>query len=94
MTRPDGWDRSRLRYLVESVVGGAWGAPEGEDEIDVACFRVADFDRWSSTASNLEPTMRSVPVRQASELALREGDLLLEKSGGGGGAVIRARSAL
>ncbi|MCY4085404.1 MAG: restriction endonuclease subunit S [Actinomycetia bacterium] len=83
MTRPDGWDRSRLRFLVESVAGGAWGAPEGEDEIDVACFRVADFDRWSSTASNPEPTMRSVPVRQASELALREGDLLLEKSGGG-----------
>jgi len=72
----------RLKYLVEQPVGGAWGMEVGADEVDVVVARVADFDRYSLCVAE-PPTARSVSRQVASRLALRIGDLLLEKSGGG-----------
>jgi type I restriction enzyme S subunit len=72
----------RLKHLVERPVGGAWGGEAGTDEVDVWCARVADFDREALVVRAAE-TVRSVGARDACRLALRDGDLLMERSGGG-----------
>jgi type I restriction enzyme S subunit len=78
-----GWHRVRLRFLVERPVSGVWGKEPGEDEVDVACLRVADFDRWEGVARRAEPTMRSISHSELSNSRLATNDLLIEKSGGG-----------
>ncbi|MFC8616583.1 restriction endonuclease subunit S [Micromonospora purpureochromogenes] len=81
---PPGWRISRLKYLVEFERNGVWGeAPSGSGDDDVICVRVADFDRLTLRAGSAATTMRSVPRNQYSSRALRSGDILLEKSGGG-----------
>jgi len=78
-----GWTPVRLRHLVEEAQGGAWGSEIGDYELDVECYRVADFDRWVNTAAAKAPTMRSIPREQFKRIGLAPDDLLLEKSGGG-----------
>jgi type I restriction enzyme S subunit len=77
------WRQTRLKFLVGRPQGGAWGSVPGDDEVDVACYRVADFDRWHASVASQEPTIRSVSCDIANRLALAVDDLLLEKSGGG-----------
>ncbi|MDM8084882.1 restriction endonuclease subunit S [Cellulomonas cellasea] len=74
-------DNMPLKRLFESSFAGAWGGDPGIEETDVLCARVADFDReyYRVTAA---PTVRSVTRRDAARKSLREGDILLEKSGG------------
>ena len=50
---------------------------------DIACVRVADFDRLTFRVDIADPTLRSIEPRLAAARALHRGDLLLEKSGGG-----------
>lgn len=72
---------TRVKYLFEYERNGIWGAdPDGGPD-DVACVRVADFDRERFTATPA-PTIRSVPRAQRFPRLLRRGDVLLEKSGG------------
>lgn len=79
----NGWSRTRLQYCLDSVRNGAWGSDEGADEKDVVCLRVADF-AWNKLGVSLERlTVRSITHDQFRRLALRGGDILLEKSGGG-----------
>ena len=79
---PAHWEIRRLKGTVVKCQNGVWGGePDGEH--DIACIRVADFNRRTHTVEVSEPTLRSVDPRVASTHRLREGDLLLEKSGGG-----------
>ena len=79
---PEHWEVARLKWSVSGTVNGVWGdEPDGEN--DIACVRVADFDRRSFRVHLDEPTMRAVTASQRSGRELRTGDLLLEKSGGG-----------
>lgn len=78
----DGDPAIRLKYLTGAPVTGDWGADPGESEIDVPCVRVTDFDRASLGLRSLG-VARSYPRWKAEQLALKEGDLILEKSGGG-----------
>ena len=69
--------------LFEYERNGIWGEePDGGPD-DIACVRVADFDRFSFRAVDA-PTIRKVPFAQRSPRLLRRGDVLLEKSGGTG----------
>jgi type I restriction enzyme, S subunit len=80
---PKGWSRNRLRFCVESIKNGAWGEEPSNDEYDVICIRVADFD-WEHLRINLSnPTLRSFSRSMFQRLQLKSGDILLEKSGGG-----------
>ena len=80
---PDQWTRTPIKALVDGPDNGAWGDEPGIGEVDVICARVADFD-WEHLTVNLSnPTIRSIKRNQFSRLALRNGDLLIEKSGGG-----------
>lgn len=77
------WTQTRLKFLVDRPRGGVWGGEPGTDEVDVECYRVADFDRWGAIVAAEKPTVRSISRELLSQQALAAGDLLLEKSGGG-----------
>jgi type I restriction enzyme S subunit len=79
---PAGWEIRRLRFTVTSCQNGVWGdEPDGLH--DVACVRVADFNRIAFTVDVTEPTLRSIDPAVLAARGLRTGNLLLEKSGGG-----------
>jgi type I restriction enzyme S subunit len=79
---PIHWELGRLRSTVTGCQNGVWGDdPNGQQ--DIACIRVADFDRNSFTVSTIEPTLRAIEPPAVSLHLLNPGDLLLEKSGGG-----------
>jgi type I restriction enzyme S subunit len=79
---PEHWEIKRLRSTVKSCQNGVWGdEPDGLQ--DIACVRVADFDRVSFLVNIEDPTLRSIEAKVASARGLKQGDLLLEKSGGG-----------
>lgn len=80
---PAKWDVHRLKWAVTSCDNGVWGEePDGGPD-DVACIRVADFDRLRFSISTDNLTMRSIDARQRASRQVRKGDLLIEKSGGG-----------
>ncbi len=79
---PAHWEVKRLKWTIEYCQNGAWGdEPNGID--DVACVRVADFDRTKFRVNFPVPTFRALPIEERRNKSLRKGDLLLEKSGGG-----------
>lgn len=79
---PAHWEVRRLRSTVASCQNGVWGGePDGVH--DIACVRVADFNRVAFRVDIEEPTMRSIDPAVVTARGLRRGDLLLEKSGGG-----------
>lgn len=79
---PSHWEVRRLGQTVTSCQNGVWGS-EADGIDDTVCVRVADFDRLQFRVSLEEPTVRSIEPELAKARRLREGDLLLEKSGGG-----------
>lgn len=79
---PTHWTVKRLKWSVTGVFNGIWGNdPDGVD--DVICVRVADFDRIRQVVVDEPPTLRSVEAGYLSNRTLKQGDLLIEKSGGG-----------
>jgi len=81
---PEHWSVNRFKLSVESCTNGVWGEEASNDENDVTCIRVADFDRHRLEARDPdEPTIRNVSDRDIEQRSLRKGDLLIEKSGGG-----------
>jgi type I restriction enzyme S subunit len=80
---PDHWETRPLITTVTAVQNGTWGDEPTGTPADVACVRVADFDRLRLTVQDRELTQRSVAPAEVARHRLRPGDLLLEKSGGG-----------
>jgi len=79
---PTHWDLKRLRSTITDCLNGVWGEePNGIN--DIACVRVADFDRIALRVNMVEPTLRSIDKAVIHTRGLHAGDLLLEKSGGG-----------
>jgi type I restriction enzyme, S subunit len=79
---PAHWGIGRLKRTIRSCQNGLWGGePDGIN--DIACIRVADFDRFSLRVKVSNPTLRSIDMQARSGRLLKPGDLLLEKSGGG-----------
>lgn len=76
------WPLVRLGDVLDTSIGGVWGKPPGEDDVEVRVWRVTEL----KTGGCLDPATaasRSVSVKQFESRALQAGDLLLEKSGGG-----------
>ncbi|MGP1666402.1 MAG: hypothetical protein ACTS5I_10945 [Rhodanobacter sp.] len=80
---PAHWAVDRLKSSITSCKNGIWGDEPKDDEDDIECVRVADFDRIHLTVNEAVPTRRSVSQSERAERTLQRGDLLLEKSGGG-----------
>ena len=79
---PAHWAVNRLHLTVTGCQNGLWGE-ETEGTHDRICVRVADFDRIRFRVSLDNPTLRSIEPGIAETRRLEQGDLLLEKSGGG-----------
>jgi len=76
------WQTEKLANLLEVSIGGIWGEEAGTAEVDVAVVRVTEL----KAHGRIDPSsavIRSVTQKQLSSRELQEGDLLLEKSGGG-----------
>jgi len=78
-----GWENSRLITLTESVRAGAWGNDESINDVDMICIRIADFDFERLRIKDIQYTIRSYKNLIIDKLLLRDGDILIEKSGGG-----------
>lgn len=80
---PAHWHVDRIKASIESSRNGIWGDEPQGDESDIACVRVADFNRTKLLVKEQIPTLRSVTEKEREGRTLRRGNLLLEKSGGG-----------
>jgi type I restriction enzyme S subunit len=80
---PERWQVTRLKNTTSECRNGVWGADANGDEWDIACVRVADFDRNRLCVSEPVQTLRNVTESERDGRLLRRGNLLLEKSGGG-----------
>ncbi len=79
---PSNWQISRLKNTVNGCVNGLWGSePNGKNELVVV--RVADFDDQKLKISDAKLTYRSIKENERKGRLLKNGDLLIEKSGGG-----------
>lgn len=79
---PKHWKVHRLAKSVDKCINGIWGN-ERDGMQDMACVRVADFNRQKLRVNSTIPTIRSIPLSKREGRVLVQGDLLLEKSGGG-----------
>lgn len=80
---PEHWRVDRLKASITSCRNGIWGDEAQDDENDIPCARVADFDRQKLRVQLQQPTIRNVTEKERVNRVLKRGDLLLEKSGGG-----------
>ena len=80
---PGHWDCIRLTTCILSSVVGSWGVDEKKDGTDILCLRVADFDYNKGIIKEDKLTYRNYEGKLSEEKFFRDGDLLLEKSGGG-----------
>jgi type I restriction enzyme S subunit len=80
---PNHWAVDRMKWSTDIVKGGTWGEDPRQDEFDIPCVRVADFDRNRLVVDLEDPTIRNIPSNERTARMLMSGDLVLEKSGGG-----------
>ncbi len=80
---PEGWHIDRIKRSIATSKNGIWGDEANGDENDIPCIRVADFDRQRLCVALSDPTIRNVSEKEKIGRVLCQGDLLLEKSGGG-----------
>ena len=83
---PEHWTLSRIKFVIETRKGGAWGDEPKNTNVSCICLRIADFDynklKFSIKNEN-EYTYRGYRAKTIKQLELKQGDLLIEKSGGG-----------
>jgi type I restriction enzyme S subunit len=80
-SNPD-WPVRALGDLLDVSIGGIWGSEAGKDDIDVFVYRSTELNKDGQLKGDLT-VRRSITMKQLQSRKLEEGDLLLEKSGGG-----------
>lgn len=80
---PQGWKIQRLKTVLHRHFGGTWGEDPIGDKNDLLCIRIADFDFNHLTVKLKANTYRHYSESQISKGSLQDGDIILEKSGGG-----------
>lgn len=78
----DDWTDAVLSDLLRRSIGGVWGSEEGSEEVDITVVRSTEFTS-SGYLNFATGVRRSCTARQLASRELQEGDILLEKSGGG-----------
>lgn len=82
---PMGWHSSSLEGLFEFVLGGDWGKDESFDDPEftlVYCIRGSEFKNWIKDKGRTA-SLRKIKKASLEKRQLREGDILIEISGGG-----------
>ncbi len=82
---PEHWNITKLTACIKIARTGVWGVDPTEKNKDdhLICVRVADFDTDTSSVSAAKLTIRAVVQNERTGRLLEDGDILLEKSGGG-----------
>lgn len=82
---PSGWSQAALEQIITFSIGGLWGTSPNNPSAEsttVAVMRGADYRDWpSKRAANA--AIRSVSTRVVDTRLLKQGDLVVEVSGGG-----------
>lgn len=71
-----------ISTLLTHTIGGVWGNAPGAGDVDVAVLRSTNFTQ-SGIPDLADVAVRSISEKQLASRKLRDGDILLEKSGGG-----------
>lgn len=71
-----------LESVLDSYIGGLWGEEPGRSEVDVKVMRITELGA-NGTSDLSTSAIRSLTAKQVASRKLHEGDLVLEKSGGG-----------
>jgi restriction endonuclease S subunit len=77
-----GFQSVPLEKLLDSYIGGLWGEEPGRSEVDVKVMRITELGA-NGTSDLSTSAIRSLTHKQVASRKLHEGDLVLEKSGGG-----------
>ena len=77
------WTPMRLKAAVALCTNGIWGAEPDGGDLDMVCVRVADFDRQRLRIDPSSYTRRKIDLPKDDRRIIRNGDLIIEKSGGG-----------
>ncbi|WP_339365972.1 restriction endonuclease subunit S, partial [Vallitalea maricola] len=81
---PEDWNIIILKRTIKSRMGGAWGDTPKNNENDIICIRIADFEYTKlKIKQNVTYTKRNYANDTINKLTLKKGDILVEKSGGG-----------
>ena len=83
---PNTWFYKPIKRLLLVRDGGSWGEDVRDDVEGTICLRIADFDFDKGvfkTTPTDKLTKRKYSDLQILKLRLKEGDILIEKSGGG-----------
>ena len=83
---PKKWNKFPIKRVILSREGGAWGDEAMNNTNDRICMRIADFsfDTGNFKRHDAEKyTRRNYSTKQIENLTLSQGDILIEKSGGG-----------
>ncbi len=80
---PQHWNIKRLKYTSLKHFSGTWGNECDGSSNDKNCIRVADFNFENLSLSISNPTKRNYTCDEIRKYALQDGDILVEKSGGG-----------
>jgi type I restriction enzyme S subunit len=75
-------DERAIADLCIQVIGGVWGSPEGEDEVDVLALGPRVYAEGATAVTVDGSPVRSITARQAATRTVQEGDIVLERSGG------------
>lgn len=75
------WIQTSIESLLESSFAGEWGTEPRGNGKDTIVFRGADFNP-SGRLSSFAGVPRNVSAAKLKKVALKPGDILLEKSGG------------
>ena len=79
---PQKWTIRRIRSLLACHESGDWGLNEEDGQTKKICIRIADFNYSSMDIDTSNLTVRGYNRINTNKI-LKEGDILLEKSGGG-----------
>ena len=81
---PQNWQLVRIKVCVSRRDSGAWGEEATGEPGDCVCIRVADMDYDRLRLKDDLPfTYRNYEEKVIESLKLADGDILIEKSGGG-----------
>lgn len=81
---PKEWKLIRLKSAFKNRCAGSWGEEKSNNNGDMICLRIADFDYNKLTfIDSNHYTFRNYDRKTIQKLLLKKGDLLIEKSGGG-----------
>lgn len=80
---PSHWKDSKIKYHISRSAAGVWGNEAKNDENDIICFRIADFEYDKRCLGFEKLTTRNILPKELEGRLASFGDLLIEKSGGG-----------